>query len=605
MKNMMTTRAPGLKRGSYRVAGLQGYRETGLQGCSVGCVTSRGVWCSTMALSAILALVLCLGGATLFAQENATIASTNSIQVSLPVPAAVSGQPDSPVVKSEDRKPGRTRLLSECDDIPGLAKPFNFKTPDQMDVVKFITMLSDQVVGGDLNLIISPQVKGSVKLMLTGVTIADAMEIALADNSLAYEVKGNGPRSIIKIMTEDEYRARFGVAFYEQRKVRMIELKYAKPTSVLAMLDGMKSQIGKIIADDKSGTVVLIDTPARISEMESLIERAELPTLERHVPTASRVFRLQYADLVEVQKEVTASLTKEVGTMVANTKTKTLIVSDLAHNLEKISTMIEAFDRKPKQVIIDAKIVEVDLTDDFNMGINWKHVIQGIGPRFNLASVAPLSAGVSPQITYNTIISGGGDLTVVVDALKTVGETKVISNPHISVLDGGEATIKVVRNQPYKEISFESGTTNIVGVSYKFVDIGTTLSVSPLINDLGFITVNIKPTISDLVDWYDAPGGSGGVVGIPVVKKSEAATSVTVKDGVTIIIGGMIKTEKRINRTGIPILGSIPLLGRLFRSDVEKNAKSETIVFLTPRIISGEEPFLQSPDENRDLKLRE
>jgi general secretion pathway protein D len=206
-------------------------------------------------------------------------------------------------------------------------------------------------------------------------------------------------------------------------------------------------------------------------------------------------------------------------------------------------------------------------------------------------------------LSYKTV-TAGGDLSLVLEALKTIGDTKVISNPQISVEDGPEAEIKVVRDQPYRLLQYESGSTNVIAVNYQFVEIGVVLKVTAKINDEKFITVDIKATISDLVDWYDYSPGNEGLVGIPVVKKSEASTTVSVKDGVTIIIGGMIKEEKRKTEAGIPILRSIPLVGRLFRSTVERKKRIETIVFLTPRIITGEEQFLQISKTKKQLKLR-
>jgi len=335
--------------------------------------------------------------------------------------------------------------------------------------------------------------------------------------------------------------------------------------------------------------------------MVAMIDKSER---DQPLLTVTRVFRLQYADLSDLSKVVTESLTKDVGKITVNTRTKTVMVTDLANNVSKIAGMVEAFDRKPKQVVIEAQIVEVELNDQFNMGVNWKQLFKGMNPRFDLQAGAPLSAGVSPTLRYDTIIHGLGELSLVVDALKTVGNTKVISKPLISVQDGEAAMIKVVKNQPWKKVQYESGSTNIVGVDYQFIEIGTTLAVTPIINDQSLISMTIKPTISTLDGWYDAAPGTEGIVGIPVVKKSEASTSVMVKDGVTIIIGGMIKTEKRMTTLGVPILGSIPLLGRLFRSEDTRNIKTETIVFLTPRIITGEEPFLQMADGDNGLKLR-
>ncbi len=507
-------------------------------------------------------------------------------------------------IAAEDAVDTPRKVKSLVDyDIPGLKKTLPFDTKGAMELVAFIETFASQEVGGNLNVVMSPKVKGTIRLTLKDVAIGDALEIALTANNLAYEIRGEGERAIINIMTDEEFRALHGVGFYEPREVKIIELKYAPPSRVSKMLEGVISTIGRQIYDDVSGTLVLIDTPDKLREMERIVATAELPTIEREIPTVTRAFTLQYAEVAEVEEQVKSLLTKDVGSMTVNTKSKTILVTDVERAMGRVSKLIATFDRKPKQVAIQAKIVEVELTEQNSMGINWSHVLDGIGPRFRIESDVPLSSASGPSLTYRTIV-GGGDLSVLVDALKSVGDTKVISNPHISVVDGTEATIKVVRKQPYKEVAFESGTTNVIGVSYKFEEIGTTLSVTPKINDENFVSVAIKPTISDLVDWYDAPGGSGGVVGIPVIKRAEAETTVTVKDGVTIIIGGMIKNEKSESNVGVPILRSIPIIGRLFRSTTQKNKKFETIVFITPKIISGEEPFLQKPEQDKPLKFR-
>ena len=508
-------------------------------------------------------------------------------------PAATVIEPmPASVIATKKRVP-----LVDC-DIPGLKKVVNVSTPGGMPVDEFIDWLARRE-NGDFNVAMSAMVKGVVNLSAKDITVADALEIAFAANSLAYEIKGVGPRSIINVMAEAEYRKRYGVGFDEQRQMKIIRLKHAKPSHVHEMLRAkdVKSDIGAIVYDDLTQTLVLIDTPAKIKEMEAIIKRTELPII-------SEVFKLQYAEPSELLKRITSEISK-AGKVTADDRTMRLVVADHAQVIQRVREVVEALDIRQKEVSLEAKIVEVEFSDEESVGINWKHVLQNMDPRFNVQSSVPLSAGSGANLTFKTI-AAGGDLTAVLDALKTVGNTKVISNPRIAVLDGPEAMIKVVRDQPYRELKYESGSTNVIAVVYKHVEIGTTLSVACKINDSGFVNVNVKAVISDLVDWYDAPEGSGGLVGVPVVKKAEATTAVSVKDGVTIIIGGMIKTEKRKTMVGIPVLRSIPIVGALFRSTVERTRRAEIVVFLTPKIITGEEPFLEmSSDNMKKLKLRD
>lgn len=455
------------------------------------------------------------------------------------------------------------------------------------DLIKFLA------VKGNLNVVVGRDVTGTTKLMLKDVPLGDVLEIVLAANSLAYEIRGN----IIKVMTDKEYQSLYGVSFYERKQAKIIQLKYAAAKDMAAMLEPIKSSVGKIVFDTATGTLVLIDTPEKIREMEAVVRQAEIPTVLRENPTVTTNFVLQYARVEDIEPQITPLLNKEMGQVRSDKRTKTLIVTDLPNNIKRVADLVAAFDKEQREVFIEAKIVQVSLDDVSKMGVNWDHVFEGLNPRFALsaASPFPLAASDSPgSLSYRTI-AAGADLNVVVQALQTVGDTKVLSNPHIAVLDGQEATIKVVTSQPYAEVGYDTGTTNVTTKTYKFIEVGTTLGVTPRINDEGFITINIKPEVSTASQTlYDSGTGQG----VPIVKKSSAETSVVVKDGVTIIIGGLIDEQTSKSTTGLPLLSRIPYLGALFRSTDTETHNAELIVLLTPRIVRGDKFF----DRSKDIK---
>ena len=159
----------------------------------------------------------------------------------------------------------KAKLITEY-DLPGLDKRISIDLQEPMSIEDFVKFLA---LKGGLNIVIGKGVEGSTKLMLEDVAVGDALEIVLAANDLAYEVKGN----ILKIMTGNEYKERYGESFYEQRQVKIIQLKYADPESVAKMLEQVKSTIGKIVADKTTGTLVLIDTPERIKAMETVVHK--------------------------------------------------------------------------------------------------------------------------------------------------------------------------------------------------------------------------------------------------------------------------------------------------------------------------------------------
>lgn len=456
------------------------------------------------------------------------------------------------------------------------------------DVAQLIEYLAH--AGKINNIVIGKNVAGlTTKLKFDGVTVGDALEVVLSVNDLAYEVKGG----IITIITDEEYKNKNGVSFYDQKDVQVIKLKYADPARVLGLLEKVKSQIGTAVADQMTGTIILVDTPEKITEMKAVIEKADISTISRVLPTVTKTFVLQYAKVEDIQPQVQSVISKEAGSLHADPRTKTLIVTDLAHNMEKIQSLVQTFDKAPKQVFVEAKVVEVSLGDEFSLGINWQHMFQGLDPRFSLKTVSAPGASAVPNMamSYNTIVADG-NLEFVLEALKKIGETKILSNPQIAVMDGEEASIQVIEDQPYKEVAIESGTTNITGVTYIFKPVGVLLNVTPRINDDEFITCAIKPEISSISAWYDGAPQEG----TPVIKKAHAETTVMVKNGVTIIIGGLIKDRRDESTSRVPLLGSLPLLGRFFRYDTVSKVDTETVVFLTPRIITGEEPFLRMKD---------
>ena len=508
---------------------------------------------------------------------------------------AAAAAPEKPVAPEADPDDVRVHPKRFKDyNLPGLNVKVFLKSLEPWDVSQLIEYLAFK--GGLNNFVMSKGISGlTTKLKFDDVTVGDALEVVLSVNNLAYEFKGG----IVTIMTDEEYKALNGRSFIDNKQVRIIELKYADATRVANMLAPVKSQIGTVVSDPITGTLILIDTPDKITEMRAVIAKADLTTVSRQLPTETKSFVLQYAKVEDIQGEVSALLTKEAGSLRVDKRTKTMIVTDLPHNMDKINDLVLLFDRRPKQVFIEAKIVEVKLDDSFSLGINWTHLFDGLDPRFALRAVSqpPMPDPLAGTLKYSTIVAGG-DLQVVLDALKAVGDTKILSNPQIAVLDGEEATIEVVSEQPYKEIKLEAGTTNVTGVTYQFKKWGVMLSVTPRINDEKMVSVKIKPEISGIDTWYDGSAQQG----TPVIKKATAATTVMVQDTVTIIIGGLIQNKKTSSMTGLPVLSGIPLLGRLFRSDSESSFSTETVVFLTPRIVSGEEPYLRLKDMKKRAK---
>lgn len=474
-----------------------------------------------------------------------------------------------------------------------------------VDIIDVLKMLSTR---SNLNIVAGRNVRGKVTLFLKDVDIWDAFEIILASNDLAYDKRGD----IINVMSERDYEQLYGERYSDKKEAKIIKLEYAKAAEVAKALNQTKSKIGKIIVDEPSNTVVIMDTPAAISQMVEMID-------EMDMPVETKIFSLNYAKAEDVKTKVSEILTKGVGTIQVDERTNKVVITDLTSRLSDISNVIAALDEKHKEVLIEAKIVQIELTDEFQYGVDWGRLFQNLGNTsidFNFNQLGDIAGGIATGGALQIGRLSHNALDGAIKALSTVGKTNVISSPRITVLNNEEAKVLVGTNQPYvtttTTIPTAGNQVNAEQVTY--LDIGITLRVTPTINNDGFITMKIKPEISSLgtpIETAHAVGATGN--SIPVVSKSETDTTVMVKDGTTILIAGLIQDRdiEKINK--VPVLGDIPIGGYAFKNQTKGSIsttanqpeKTEIVIFLTPYIMSGTETFPEADNTLYVDKLSE
>lgn len=466
-----------------------------------------------------------------------------------------------------------------------------------MDVNDALTYIS---LRSGANIVASKSVTGRVTLQLKDVSIKDVFDITLLTNNLAYEKRGE----IYFIMTSDEYERRYGRSFGDIRKVKMYQLRYAIPEKAFDLLDTLKSSIGRILVDQESGTVLMVDTQQKIEEMEQA-----LLTLERK--SEINVFDLKYAVAVDVEERLRGELDeKSVGSVWADERSNQVVIQAFPDRMEDVKMIIAALDKKTREVLIDAKIIKVDFSDTLNMGIEWEGMfsdlvgggflgshplepVERIGQTFidDFTTIQPddanPAAGAKTTYTeqvYFGKVSKNTSWEAVFKFLATLGETKLLSNPKLAVVNNQEARIHVGRKEAYITTTTTSGsTTTTTAEDVNFVDVGIQLAVTPTINDDGFVTMKIKPEVSSVVDVLITPSGNQ----VPIIDTSLAETTVMVEDDATIIIGGLRRDQETESSKRFPILGDIPLLGNLFKSSTKNTQRSELLVMITPHIVDG------------------
>lgn len=456
-----------------------------------------------------------------------------------------------------------------------------------MDIVDVLKMLASR---SGLNIVVGKNVAGRVTLFLKDVDIKDAFEIILLANDLAYETKGD----IINVMTQRDYELLYGQRYLDKKQARIIKLKYAKAVDLSRALNQIKSNIGRIVVDEGSNTLALIDAPDNIAAMERFI-------LDTDLPVQTKIFSLNYAQADKLQPKLQEIITKGVGTLSVDERTNKVIVTDYPGKLEMISKIITSFDEKTPQVLIDAQIVELSPSDEFEMGVDWDYWIKN-----HFRVTVPLAAGSA--IGFGTAVTPAsvGDFSAILDMLRTIGDTKILSSPRIIALNNQEARILVGTKDAYiTSSSSQAGDSTVTSQTVNFVDVGIKLYVTPTVNRDGFVTMKIRPEISSAERTNIV--AQNLTTQIPIVTTSEAETTVMLKDGVTIIIGGL-KRDSRIKTVRkIPVLGDIPLLGFFFRDTSDSVETTELVILLTPHIITGENSFTDfseiKPKEGAVLRM--
>lgn len=451
-----------------------------------------------------------------------------------------------------------------------------------MDIVEVLKILA---LKGNINIVVGPNVRGKVTMFIKDVNVDDAFELILVSNNLARDVR-NG---ITYIMTDKDFELLYGSKYDDKKEVKIIQLKFAKAAEIAKILTQMKTAAGKVIVDEASNTIVIIDNPDVAVGMAELLVQIDRPT-------ETKVFELNYAKAKDIKDRVQEMLTKGIGTAQMDERTNKIAVTDLVDNLARIEAVVTAFDDKLQQVLIEAKIVEITLDDEYKLGVDWNSVIERFSKEINVSNAFKIAAKGTFIPGIEVVYGGDSSSTTydaLVQALKTVGDTNVLSSPRITALNNQEAKILVGSNEPYATNTVTQGTaTTTTATSLTFLDIGVKLYVTPTINKDGYITIKIRPEVSSKSGTYTY--GTPATT-VPIISTTQAETSVTVKNGATIIIAGLIKDERSGTVNKVPILGDIPFAGVAFRNTSNEIQKKELVIFLTPHIIAPDINYVNQP----------
>ena len=315
-----------------------------------------------------------------------------------------------------------------------------------------------------------------------------------------------------------------------------------------------------------------------------------------------KVFTLYYISAAEAQKLLTPVLSGK-GTIQASTPAETIVptgdsiskgsgggdhmalndiivLRDYPENIEQAERLLAELDLRPRQVLIEATILSATLTEDMEFGIDW-NTMDGVAVTKTVADglMTDGLAGAVTGITGLTVGITQDHLKVFIRALETVTDTTILANPKILAINKQLGQVYIGT-----KVGYQSQTTQTDGgtVTQKveFLETGTKLVFRPYIGNDGYIRMDIHPKDSSFTLKANS---------IPDESSAELATNILVKDGQTIVIGGLFRDVVVTNRNQVPLLGDLPLIGGLFRSTDDSSRREEVIVLLTPHIIDEPE----------------
>ena len=380
------------------------------------------------------------------------------------------------------------------------------------------------------NIVPSANVNGAVNFTkLQDVTLSEALDAVLGPDFVCEE-EGN----IIRVFTKDEYTKR--LADPARMIHRVFTLYYISAAEAENLLEPILSEAGTI----------KVSTPA-----------------ETTVPTGESI----------------SGGANGGDSLALNDR---IIVLDYPENIADVETLLQELDVRPKQVLVEATILSAKLTEQTEFGIDWQQLLGGT-PTTGITSA--VTNGFATSATGLTIGLSLDNARAVIDALETTTDVTLLANPKIMAVNKQLGQVYIGEKIGYRGASSVGvGGTSLEG-EVEFLDTGTKLSFRPYIGNDGYIRMDIHPK--------DSTGAINATTSVPDETSTELATNILVKDGQTIIIGGLFRNQVTSGRNQVPILGNLPLVGVLFRGTTDTTIRQEVVVMLTPHI-------LDEPDQGQD-----
>jgi MSHA biogenesis protein MshL len=522
------------------------------------------------------------------------------------IPKGQAVQSSAPALQSDFSAPADTK------DKPRLT--LSVKDVNLRDVLGLLTK------AGPYSLIIDPGIDSVIPVLdLKNVTLEEALQSILPGLDLEYRLEGNLLRIRRPAMqTRLFYMNYIAAARSGKRAMRMSSRSQS----------GSGSSGGSGAASGGGGQSGSGGSGGSESENESTIVTTNTSEvwMDLRLGLESILFSGNVPETTARQEDTgpitTASRDADGRRLLINPQAGIIMIHGEASVLNEAATYIEAVEGSvQRQVLIEARVVEVSLAKDHQLGIDWAAVLNPS----SFSGLLSSSHGVSnPSISFssgsvsnqNVNSAAGrflysisnGKVGMVIDALSRQGQVRVLSSPHISAMNNQKAVIRVVREEVFfaqkSLVSQNVGATVITeDIENQVVPIGVVLDIIPQIAANGEITLSINPSISELVEsrTFSTPKGAA-VSTQPVIDRRDLDTVAKVNSGETVLIAGIMRERKWEDLRGVPWLMNLPFVGNAFRRTEQSTSRTELVIFITPTLISGKNMDQLSQEVNQRLK---
>ena len=451
---------------------------------------------------------------------------------------------------------------------------------------------------------LAPSTGHETRISTTGSEERSGAEKAYSGQKISLDFKDADIKNVFRLLAEVSGLNIIVTNDVNRRvTVRLVEVPWDQALDLLITTNGLdKEQIGNVVRISTAGTLK--------AEKDALV--AAKKSKEDLDPLQTVYYTLNYAKAKDLEAKIKPLMSKRVdNALVVDERSNSIMVRDVQKAIEDVSMLVGKFDLRTPQVLIESNLVETTPTFARSLGTELDTILNGgrVITSSRFLAGAPFAGSAAPAIPALPIPSSGfrfgyfgNNVQGLLSAAENEGLVKIISRPSVVTLNNIPSTIKserILRIVLPSSTNIASGSGAAAGtaVATEKINVGINLTVVPQVSSDGFVLMNIKVKSSSIANSPTVPAGTASPV-VPFDELNrEAEANVLVKDGETIVIGGILKDTDNDSTAGVPYLKDIPVLGWLFKNwSVQKNLE-ELVVFITPRIASAGSENLPTADQ--------